>query len=61
MVVFNRQQLLCTGFYPLFLFKRTALRAMPVAATMVLIFYGSTAIVAALIYMIPQSSSAANF
>jgi hypothetical protein len=49
MIILYRKQFTAAGFYPLLFFDGTTLGAMPVTATMILIFYFTAFIIYALI------------
>jgi cytochrome c oxidase subunit IV len=61
MIILYRKQLLHACFYPFLFFYSTAAGAMPVSATVILIFSVAAVIVAALIHMIPKRCCTAVF
>src|SRR5665213_695444 len=60
-IIFYRKQFLHAGFYPFLFFNGSAVRAMPVSATTVLIFYMPAFFVITLINMIAKCCSTAGF
>jgi hypothetical protein len=61
MIIFYRKQFLHAGFYPLLLFYGSAVGAMPVSATVVLVFYMAALFVTALVHMIAKRCSTTGF
>jgi len=59
MVVLYRQQFRDPGLYPRFLFLRSAVRAVAVAAAMILVLHGATLAVCAPVGMITQCGCSA--
>src|SRR5665213_510702 len=61
MVIFYRKQFLPSCFYPFLLFYSAAIRAMPVPAAMILVFYMAAFFVTALIHVIAKRCSTTGF